>query len=64
MAARCPVCKRPLPPAAENPSRPFCSPRCKLLDLGHWLGEEYRIPGERPGDGAAGPAPAGEEDER
>ncbi len=26
-----------------NPFRPFCSERCKLLDLGHWLAEEYRI---------------------
>jgi len=26
-----------------NPYRPFCSERCKLLDLGHWLAEEYRI---------------------
>jgi endogenous inhibitor of DNA gyrase (YacG/DUF329 family) len=25
---------------------PFCSERCHLVDLGRWLGEEYRIPGE------------------
>jgi endogenous inhibitor of DNA gyrase (YacG/DUF329 family) len=25
---------------------PFCSERCKLLDLGRWFGEDYRIPGE------------------
>lgn len=41
-----------------NPDFPFCSPRCKLIDLGRWLGEEYRIPAGRPGDGAADAAPA------
>jgi endogenous inhibitor of DNA gyrase (YacG/DUF329 family) len=25
---------------------PFCSERCKLIDLGRWLGDEYRVPGE------------------
>jgi endogenous inhibitor of DNA gyrase (YacG/DUF329 family) len=25
--------------------RPFCSERCKMIDLGNWLGERYRIPG-------------------
>jgi endogenous inhibitor of DNA gyrase (YacG/DUF329 family) len=29
-----------------NPFRPFCSDRCKLLDLGNWISGEYRIPGE------------------
>jgi hypothetical protein len=28
----------------ENPWRPFCSERCKLLDLGKWASEEYRVP--------------------
>jgi endogenous inhibitor of DNA gyrase (YacG/DUF329 family) len=28
--------------------RPFCSERCKLVDLGNWLGERYRIPGQTP----------------
>ncbi len=27
-----------------NPYRPFCSERCKMVDLGSWLKEEYRIP--------------------
>ena len=30
----------------ENPYRPFCSERCKLIDLGNWASEEYRIKGE------------------
>jgi endogenous inhibitor of DNA gyrase (YacG/DUF329 family) len=28
-----------------NPSRPFCSAACKLIDLGSWLDEAYRVPG-------------------
>jgi endogenous inhibitor of DNA gyrase (YacG/DUF329 family) len=31
---------------AEWPEFPFCSPRCKTIDLGRWLGESYRIPVE------------------
>ena len=31
--------------SADNKSRPFCSPRCKLLDLDHWLSGSYRVPG-------------------
>jgi len=30
----------------EQPFRPFCSERCKLIDLGEWVMEEKRIPGE------------------
>lgn len=42
----CPTCKRP---AAwkRNPWRPFCSERCKLIDLGLWATERHRIPGEQ-----------------
>jgi endogenous inhibitor of DNA gyrase (YacG/DUF329 family) len=29
---------------AEWPQFPFCSQRCRLIDLGRWLGEEYRVP--------------------
>ncbi len=39
---RCPHCGR-LVPWKGNPYRPFCSHRCKLIDLGQWLGEAYRI---------------------
>jgi len=34
----------------ENPYRPFCSQRCKLIDLGTWADEAYRIAGEKPSD--------------
>jgi endogenous inhibitor of DNA gyrase (YacG/DUF329 family) len=47
---RCPVCKQPV--EAGSKYRPFCSERCKLIDLGRWLNGSYAIPGE----------PASEED--
>jgi endogenous inhibitor of DNA gyrase (YacG/DUF329 family) len=34
----------------EWPDFPFCSPRCRLIDLGRWLGESYRIPSEADGE--------------
>jgi endogenous inhibitor of DNA gyrase (YacG/DUF329 family) len=40
----CPTCGKPHPWTAENPYRPFCSKRCKLVDLGAWAAEEYRVP--------------------
>ncbi len=44
MPTRCPQCHTPLTvEAAQTAAAPFCSPRCKLLDLGGWLGERYRI---------------------
>ncbi len=42
---KCPTCNRPVD-WQDNPSRPFCSERCKLLDLGKWVDEEYRVPGK------------------
>lgn len=47
----CPICDRPVAPRGENRSFPFCSDRCRLIDLSKWLGGEYRIPGPRLGDG-------------
>jgi endogenous inhibitor of DNA gyrase (YacG/DUF329 family) len=44
--ARCPICDREMPgQASEWPDYPFCSARCRKIDLGRWLGEKYRIPG-------------------
>ena len=42
----CPTCGSPVAWKAEQRWRPFCSERCKLIDLGEWLSEEKRIPGE------------------
>jgi len=53
--ASCPICSKPVAPRAANRAFPFCSERCKLLDLGKWLGEDYRVPGPRAGDGVERP---------
>jgi hypothetical protein len=37
------VCRQPV--AADGAHRPFCSERCRLVDLGRWLGGDYRVPG-------------------
>jgi endogenous inhibitor of DNA gyrase (YacG/DUF329 family) len=39
----CPACGRDAEFSPRNPSRPFCSMRCKTLDLGAWASEQYRI---------------------
>jgi endogenous inhibitor of DNA gyrase (YacG/DUF329 family) len=40
----CPQCGKIVIWDASNPYRPFCSERCKLIDLGQWAAESYRIP--------------------
>ncbi len=42
---KCPTCEKPVEWKQENPYRPFCSERCKLIDLGAWADEDRRIPG-------------------
>ena len=42
----CPTCNKELVWDKNNPYRPFCSERCKLIDLGEWASESHRIPGE------------------
>lgn len=42
--AICPICGAESKPRVENPAFPFCCPRCKTVDLGKWMNEEYRIP--------------------
>ena len=41
----CPICRAECA-RQGNPFRPFCSERCRMIDLSNWLGERYRIPGE------------------
>ncbi len=54
----CPVCGRPV---ELRTYRPFCSARCKQVDLGRWLGEVYRVPA--PPDDTNGAEPHDDEQE-
>jgi uncharacterized protein len=42
---KCPICAN-IVVWKESPYRPFCSERCKLIDLGAWVNEQYSVPGE------------------
>lgn len=42
----CPTCGAPVEWGEKSPSRPFCSERCKLIDLGAWAAEAHAIPGD------------------
>jgi len=42
---RCPVCENTFE-ADQSPAKPFCSSRCRSIDLGRWLDERYGLPGE------------------
>ncbi|HMG34297.1 MAG TPA: DNA gyrase inhibitor YacG [Blastocatellia bacterium] len=39
---KCPICAKTTT-WNDNPDRPFCSERCRLIDLGRWSGEDYRV---------------------
>lgn len=41
---KCPQCGEETVYSDENPYRPFCSERCRLIDLGEWASESYQIP--------------------
>jgi uncharacterized protein len=69
---KCPICKKDVvEPKAGEPAGtfPFCSERCKLVDLGRWLGGKYQIAATDPDqegrdvDSAGGVAPNEEEDD-
>lgn len=45
---RCPGCGGASVYGPENPCRPFCSARCKQIDLGAWANEEFRMPDPDP----------------
>ncbi|AGI22863.1 DNA gyrase inhibitor YacG [Pseudomonas sp. QE6] len=46
MTVECPTCGAPVEWSAKSEFRPFCSHRCKLIDLGAWAAEEHAIPGD------------------
>ncbi|HTW74363.1 MAG TPA: DNA gyrase inhibitor YacG [Steroidobacteraceae bacterium] len=48
--ARCPTCDRPIEWSEAFPFRPFCSERCRLIDLGAWFSGERAIAGDPAGD--------------
>jgi len=50
--------------SAGNPYRPFCGERCKLLDLGNWIEEAYRIPKNNADEDEDGEPPSGDCSER
>lgn len=56
----CPTCRQPAVFSERNRWRPFCSARCRGVDLGAWASESYRVPAAAPPDDPA----AGGEGER
>lgn len=58
---RCPICKKDAP-YEGNPFRPFCSERCKLIDLDNWLSGRYRISKPIGINGAMDESPTEEQD--
>ncbi len=46
LSVRCPACQRAVPWTDASPFKPFCSERCKLMDLGGWASGQHRIPDE------------------
>lgn len=58
---KCPQCKADVPWTPASKWRPFCSERCKLIDLGAWASERYRIETpEMPNTGDVPPDPRSE----
>jgi len=49
----CPQCGKSVPWTPAFPWRPFCSERCRLIDLGAWLAEDHRIPAAGADDAAS-----------
>lgn len=43
---KCPICRKQNTWLSENAYKPFCSERCKLIDLGEWANETRKLPGE------------------
>ena len=46
----CPSCRQPSLFGSRNPWRPFCSERCRSVDLGAWASEGYRVASQAPPD--------------
>ena len=50
LTVRCPTCKGPSIFAPSNRWRPFCSERCRQIDLGAWASESFRVEATPPSD--------------
>ncbi|NHR06882.1 DNA gyrase inhibitor YacG [Chromobacterium haemolyticum] len=52
----CPTCRAPVRWEPQSQFRPFCSKRCRLIDLGEWATESYRVPAqeESPSEASSG----------
>ncbi len=46
----CPICGADVPPRKTNKAYPFCSERCRMVDLSKWLDEDYKVPDRAPED--------------
>jgi uncharacterized protein len=57
---RCPICEKEFDPATSA-AMPFCSERCRQIDLGRWLREVYSVPIERDAEEAGDGPPSKEE---
>ncbi len=57
----CPTCGKSVIWSSESTWRPFCSDRCRLIDLGDWLDENHRIPDTPGGYGEGGSSDGAEE---
>jgi len=47
-SVKCPTCQKEIEWDKNNLFRPFCSERCRLIDLGDWASESHRIPSNEP----------------
>jgi len=56
---RCPVCDADVD-LETTPTVPFCSDRCRVIDLGRWLDESYTVPAPPPGEDDDGEQPDAE----
>ncbi|MFO0950831.1 MAG: DNA gyrase inhibitor YacG [Isosphaeraceae bacterium] len=65
MKGRCPTCGKAyeIQTLAELPSFPFCSDRCRLVDLGRWIDGAHVIPDPPAPGSPATPNPSGADDE-
>ena len=53
----CPTCQQPAIYGPGNRWRPFCSARCRGVDLGAWASEQFRVPAEAPPEDGMQPTP-------